>query len=473
MTSLSNISALSIRRRRQVLKHDGKPTQHRLKPHSTAAHLCTVSSIHEIRVPTAVDCSREQLRSLNTPRRPLTAGADTILADDHPSKKVCRGLGFAGTGQPITATSASEAIGNDVGGQSLEYLEEPPNRQDMHVASASSDVANHQPRERSTSSEKCLVDVSGSEARDTRLAEDWIRRLAMTPLVQRTIEGFRDSSCPRIKIAILDTGCDAQCSFFLNLTRQQRLTKWKDFVEGSDQPVDANGHGTDVTALAMMIAPAADIYVARVCRSPQGLGESTLQVKQNSMLIWVRAIEWAAREGADVVSMSFDFPTDNDNLLASTIHTVVGLRKCRILFFVAAGEGGCNTMPGRLARHDSVLPICATNHEGEFWGGNPSLEVLHKSVFGTLGMDLLRVSFGKGDDDGDPLNGTSCATAIATKEGMQAVLRELCRSEGNGKGPEEGKEEGKYYLYPHNAFRCYSNGVFNGLLLLTMARTLS
>ena len=74
-----------------------------------------------------------------------------------------------------------------------------------------------------------------------------------------------------IRIAILDTGCDDNASFFHSPGNSSRLKGWKDWVDDSDQQQDSHGHGTHLVSLIMNIAPNAHVYVARVAKNPDAL----------------------------------------------------------------------------------------------------------------------------------------------------------------------------------------------------------
>jgi subtilisin family serine protease len=91
----------------------------------------------------------------------------------------------------------------------------------------------------------------------------------------------RDIPKHPIKIAILDTGYDEEADFFLPRERSRQVRDWKDFASNSSSPEDFDGHGTHVVALAMKMAPFADIYVARVAQDTkklQGAGENIAKV---------------------------------------------------------------------------------------------------------------------------------------------------------------------------------------------------
>lgn len=74
----------------------------------------------------------------------------------------------------------------------------------------------------------------------------------------------------RIRIAILDTGVDEKNGFIKGVRRLRNLKDKKDktlkqfesFVEGPKD--DSYGHGTNVAALVLKIAPEADLYIAKI-----------------------------------------------------------------------------------------------------------------------------------------------------------------------------------------------------------------
>lgn len=91
---------------------------------------------------------------------------------------------------------------------------------------------------------------------------------------------YLNSQVQRIVIAILDTGCDLNATFFSSIPRRQRLLGWKDFAGQEQSAVDTDGHGTHVVSLAMKIAPAADIYVIRVATNSQGLHSASKKIAE-------------------------------------------------------------------------------------------------------------------------------------------------------------------------------------------------
>jgi Subtilase family len=84
--------------------------------------------------------------------------------------------------------------------------------------------------------------------------------------INKRVAQLSSTPTTRIKIAVLDTGCDHEAAFFHSPTRRNRIKGWKDWVHKSANYEDLSGHGTHTVALAMKTAPAADIFIARVAR---------------------------------------------------------------------------------------------------------------------------------------------------------------------------------------------------------------
>ncbi|RSL67340.1 hypothetical protein CEP53_002994 [Fusarium sp. AF-6] len=315
-------------------------------------------------------------------------------------------------------------------------------------------------------------------------SQAWMQSLAGTFLSENVVKQYRlNRSLTRIRIAILDTGYDSRTQFFQPPSRKKRVIKWKDFVGGQEEHVDCDGHGTHVLSLAMKIAPAAEICVARVANSTKDLAQSGCRVAD--------AIKWATdpRQGnADIVSMSFGFPeepyVDGTPVISNAIHKAMHDRDGRILFFAATANDGANQTEMFPARHPNVISIRATDHKGSFQDFNPAADYSGPHVFGTLGTDIPGA--GLNTHDGEVCEtGVSMATPIAagiaamilmyvrlglesqqlgteipmeklwTKSGMDSVLRKLSRR----------VREKHYYIYPHDFFRGDKDTERNALLI--------
>jgi hypothetical protein len=115
-------------------------------------------------------------------------------------------------------------------------------------------------------------------------AKAWLSRMQWlnSELAKTVPQMVPGSSSARVRIAVLDTGCDDNAPFFFHPDNQPRLEKWKDWVDGSDQREDCNGHGTHLVSLVMKIAPEAQICAARIAKSPDRLLEASENVAKVS-----------------------------------------------------------------------------------------------------------------------------------------------------------------------------------------------
>lgn len=138
-----------------------------------------------------------------------------------------------------------------------------------------------------------------------------------------------------VKVAVLDTGVDLN-----NADIKGRLTATQSFVPGAATVQDGHGHGTHVASTIAGsgansggkykgVAPGADLLVGKVL-ADGGTGDTS----------WIiNGMEWAAAQGADVVSMSLGGATSTPSdpmtqvvdRLSATTHT---------LFVIAAGNSG-------------------------------------------------------------------------------------------------------------------------------------
>ncbi|MFF3127359.1 S8 family serine peptidase [Streptomyces sp. NPDC057908] len=160
-----------------------------------------------------------------------------------------------------------------------------------------------------------------------------------------------------VKVAVLDTGVDLN-----NADIKDRVTATRSFVDGAAAVQDGHGHGTHVASTIVGsgansggkykgVAPGADLLVGKVL-DDGGTGEFS----------WIiNGMEWAATQGAHVVSMSLGGATSTpqdpmtqavDRLSATT----------RTLFIISAGNSGPGettvTSPGTA---DSALTVGAVD----------------------------------------------------------------------------------------------------------------
>ncbi|KAI1843016.1 hypothetical protein JX266_010869 [Neoarthrinium moseri] len=217
-----------------------------------------------------------------------------------------------------------------------------------------------------------------------------------------------------IRVAILDTGCDANLPFFQLPQRSSRLKGWMDFAApGSTSEVDTFGHGTFMTRLLLHVAPIVDVYLIRVAENIKDLENNEENI--------ARAIEYSGLDPeckADIISMSFGFPNrpgTSHNAISNAIDKVIEGRGDSVLLLASAGNswGRRRDFP---ASHKDVIPIYAADSKGAFLLSNPAHTGKGPKKLGTYGTDIpapitqeIQDRFPKVDLSA----GTSIATAIA------------------------------------------------------------
>ncbi|MEK6276713.1 MAG: S8 family serine peptidase [Actinomycetota bacterium] len=168
------------------------------------------------------------------------------------------------------------------------------------------------------------------------------------------------------KIAVLDTGI----AYKTDMPRFKRSPDFghnqfvpgHDFVSKDDEPLDANGHGTHVAgtigertdngAALTGLAYRAKLMPVRVLNAA-GSGKS------NSI---AKGIRFAARHGADVINMSFNFSCGNPVPPVAQALQFASRRGAVLVSSVGNGEPrGCITMP---ASDPLVIAVGGTTEDG-------------------------------------------------------------------------------------------------------------
>lgn len=162
-----------------------------------------------------------------------------------------------------------------------------------------------------------------------------------------------------VKVAVLDTGVDAAHPDLVD-----RLDEIKNFSNSADA-VDRHGHGTHVASTVAGsgaasegknkgVAPGARVMVGKVLGDNGSGNDSGI----------IAGMEWAARGGAKVVSMSLgksapDAGSDPTSLALDALTAETGA-----LFVVAAGNSGPEaTTIGAPGSADSALTVAAVDRE--------------------------------------------------------------------------------------------------------------
>ncbi|MCS7141288.1 MAG: S8 family serine peptidase [Candidatus Nitrosocaldus sp.] len=165
------------------------------------------------------------------------------------------------------------------------------------------------------------------------------------------VEGMRDGqgralTGEGVKVAIIDTGVDYTRSDLYGLGSDGKVIAGYDFLEKDDDPLDVDGHGTAVAGIIAAdggmkgIAPKARLLAYKIASGNN----------YTSSLDIVRALERAARDGADIVNISIGMDRVNEDI----DNAVNSLVRKGIVVVAAAGNSGQNGMGSPATARDAI-----------------------------------------------------------------------------------------------------------------------
>lgn len=149
-----------------------------------------------------------------------------------------------------------------------------------------------------------------------------------------------------VVIAVIDNGLD----YSHPLMQNSNILAGHDFIslspDASEQPGTIYGHGTFVTGLLLLTSPDASIIPLRAFDG-DGIGDQ---------FNVARAIDWAIREGADIINMSFG-ATEMIDALRVAIEEATNNN---IVMIAASGNEG-STLPYYPAAHPDVIAVASVD----------------------------------------------------------------------------------------------------------------
>ncbi|KAM5342058.1 hypothetical protein ACJ41O_015089 [Fusarium nematophilum] len=194
----------------------------------------------------------------------------------------------------------------------------------------------------------------------------------------------------RIRVAILDTGIDDTNIFFRAAKRSRRrrdspIMMRESFLAGT-AATDTDGHGTNVAALVLKMAPEADLYVGKISSGHE-------------------AIRWAIDLNVHIINMSFGISNASEEIRGA----IRDAEAAGIICTIAASNYGSNEMRSFPAKLDQVLCIHAGDGNGNKSGLNPT-PLRWRDNLSTLGVCIP--SEWRGEED-HYVSGTSYAAPVA------------------------------------------------------------
>lgn len=158
----------------------------------------------------------------------------------------------------------------------------------------------------------------------------------------------------RVAIAVIDSGVDAA-----HPELEGRVVQSFDAVGGQFR---AHEHGTGMVGAIVAqrqlvgVSPGADIYAVRAFAPGQTQGST------GTSFHIVKAMDWAIRNGAKVINMSFAGP--RDPMIARAIQVAADRR---IAMIAAMGNGGPNAPIAYPAADPNVIAVTATDRDGRLF----------------------------------------------------------------------------------------------------------
>jgi len=158
-----------------------------------------------------------------------------------------------------------------------------------------------------------------------------------------------------IKIAVVDTGIDAKHPDFAG-----RIVAAKDFSSDGDQ-IDHFGHGTHVAGIAAGTGAVSDGKFGGVAPGAQLIDAKALAKNgSGSMSGIIKAMEWAADQGAKIENMSLGGgASDGRDPLSQEVNAITA--KKGVLFAIAAGNSGPKGKVSTPAAADLALSVGAVD----------------------------------------------------------------------------------------------------------------
>lgn len=269
---------------------------------------------------------------------------------------------------------------------------------------------------REQASPDTVAPVAPSEAAAAPLLNDAL------PLIGADVARARGLTGRGITIAVVDTGIDANHPDF-----QGRIVAARDFSSDNDT-TDHFGHGTHVAGIAAGTGALSDGKYGGVAPGAQLISAKALSKNgSGSMSGIMRAMEWAADQGARIENLSLGGPaSDGRDALSQEVNAITARKG--VLFVIAAGNSGPRGRVSTPAAADSALAVAAVDKSralAPFSSRGPRIRDLAvKPDIAAPGVRITAPRANYGDQDPyATYSGTSMATPMVA--GAAALVMQL------------------------------------------------
>ncbi|OAA69771.1 Peptidase S8/S53, subtilisin/kexin/sedolisin [Cordyceps fumosorosea ARSEF 2679] len=264
-----------------------------------------------------------------------------------------------------------------------------------------------------------------SDAAESNLTEDfhksdeWFQELEEK--LQKPLADFQRGKFKRVKIAILDTGIHLCHDDFKEDEEKGTGNIFvKDFLPRASRTIpeanDEDGHGTHCAGLLRRVAPAADIYVAKIAHDKKSIDHVAV----------AKAINYAIDKekwDVDIISISFGFRADS--IIEETVGEAIAKAvKKKKLIFAATSNNGHSSWLAYPAWHPGVIAINSADADGKPSAFLPR-DTADLGMFTALGEAVKSAWIRSNATPGETsptrrMTGTSVATPIAA--GIAALV---------------------------------------------------
>ncbi len=184
---------------------------------------------------------------------------------------------------------------------------------------------------------------------------DWGLKALNAPEFWQKTKGFSKKRNKAVRLAICDTGIFAE-----HKDLRDRVKSIKDYSGSATGPTDIAGHGTHCSGIAC--ASENDSGIIGVAPEIELRGYKCLGDDGSGASSWiVRAINAAAADGNDVISMSLGSPYKDARIIKAIEDAV----RAGIIVVCAAGNEGMDNSVGWPGAFEKVIAVASYNQAGQ------------------------------------------------------------------------------------------------------------